>query len=147
MNSLNIVVAEDSPTDAEAVVEMIKALRPSWRVVAMARSDAETIDLVERYQPDVVLLDIGLSGPRTGIEIATEVAHQCPVIFVTGEMGHAVDAFDLGAVDYIVKPLTLARLDKAILRMEQMLRNSVLANGSAHGAGRSAAIENARYMQ
>ena len=147
MNNLNIVLAEDNAADAEAMVSMIKALRPGWRVVALAKTDSETIDLVERYQPDFVILDIGLVGPRTGIEIAEEVAHQCPVLFVTGEMGHAVDAFELGAIDYIVKPLTVSRFEKAILRVEQILRTSVFANGPGLPRASGTASDNARYMQ
>jgi len=147
MNNLSIVVAEDSVADAEGVALMIKALRPTWRVVAMTRTDSETLDVVERYQPDFVILDIGLAGPKNGIEIGNEVSHQCPVVFVTGELGHAVDAFELGAVDYIVKPLTLARLEKAFLRMEQLLRNSVLVNPARTGSERGTGVDNARYMQ
>jgi DNA-binding LytR/AlgR family response regulator len=144
---LNLVVAEDDPTQLDALTSMIKRLRPNWRIVAAARTGNEALDLVERYQPDFVLLDIGLAGTRSGLDVADEIGRQCPIIFITGELRYAVQAFDLGATDYIVKPLSLERLNKAADRIEHILRNGVFSSpGDPREMGeRDTGV--ARYMQ
>ncbi|MFT4174365.1 MAG: LytTR family DNA-binding domain-containing protein [Rhodocyclaceae bacterium] len=144
---LNLVVAEDDPMQVQALITMIKSVRPSWRIVATAKTGNEALDLVERYQPDFVLLDIGLAGPRSGLDVADEIGRQCPIIFITGELRYAVQAFDLGATDYIVKPLSLERLNKAADRIEHILRNGVFSSAGEPHEGGERDLGVARYMQ
>ncbi|MFZ3117981.1 MAG: LytTR family DNA-binding domain-containing protein [Variovorax sp.] len=147
MNNLSIVIAEDDITQTQALTAMLKAMRPDWRVVAIARTGPDMLDYVERYQPDFALLDIGLPGPQTGLEIAAEIARQCPVVFLTGEAGHAVDAYELGAADYIVKPLSSTRLEKALLRIERILQSRLLHHRVFSMGREEGGPEGARYMQ
>lgn len=145
MEKLNIVIAEDDPAQAEAVALMIKSLRPAWRVVATPASAAQTLDVIHRYQPDIAVLDIGLADARSGLDIAKEVARHCPIIFVTGEPSHALTAFDVGAADYLVKPLRLGRLEQALLRIEQILRDSSIQPSASSIEGESSGA--VRYLQ
>ncbi|MES2529819.1 MAG: LytTR family DNA-binding domain-containing protein [Pseudomonadota bacterium] len=145
MEKLNIVIAEDDPAQAEAVALMIKSLRPAWRVVATPASASQTLDVLHRYQPDIALLDIGLADTRSGLDIAKEVARHCPIIFVTGEPSHALAAFDIGAADYLVKPLRLSRLEQALLRTEQILRDSAIRPPTSDAPGETEGA--ARYLQ
>lgn len=151
MEKLNIVIAEDDPAQAEAVALMIKSLRPAWRVVATPASASQALDVLHRYQPDIALLDIGLADRRSGLDIAKEVARHCPVIFVTGEPSHALAAFDIGAADYLVKPLRLSRLEQALVRTEQILRDSAIrpaseTTGESDGSARYLQMTNGRKL-
>ncbi|MDM0030199.1 LytR/AlgR family response regulator transcription factor [Variovorax saccharolyticus] len=147
MKDLKVVIVEDDLFQMQAVEKIIKDIRPDWRVVASARTGVEALDLVERYQPDFVLLDVGLAGPSSGLDIAEKILLSCPLIFITGEMGHAVEAFELGAADYIVKPISVARLEKAFARIEHVLRHSVFFKRQPFTSEREPMVESARYMQ
>lgn len=146
MDKLNIVIAEDSPVQAEVTAAMVKLLRPNWRVVATAASADETLDVVVRYQPDLVLLDIGLQGPLSGLDIAQEVAKHCALVFITGQPSHALAAFDVGAIDYLVKPMSTSRLEQALVRTEKLLSDSAI-RATSEATEDMPMSGQARYMQ
>ena len=86
-------------------------------------------------RPDVLLLDISMPG-LTGLELARGCPRRTRVIFVTAHAHHAVEAFEVGAVDYVLKPVTGARLAKAIDRTR--------ARGTATTGEPGAAIHSVR---
>ncbi|MCL4424911.1 MAG: response regulator transcription factor [Firmicutes bacterium] len=93
-------------------------------VVGQAGSVAETLALLRQTEPDVLFLDIHLPG-SSGLELAAwlrELPRPPLVVFTTAYSQHAVDAFGLNAVDYVLKPYTAERLEKTIKRLQALTR-------------------------
>jgi DNA-binding LytR/AlgR family response regulator len=117
---MDVVVGEDDPIQRERVIRMISRLRPAWRQVAQAGTADGVLAALESLQPDILVLDIHLDGegPRWIRRLPSGVA----VIFTTVDSSMAVDAFDVSAADYVLKPLEPTRLDRAFERAELRLR-------------------------
>ncbi len=114
------VIAEDEAVLREELRHKLGELWPELRVVGEAASGVEALRLLEQQAPDVLFLDIQMPG-LTGLDVAQQVQGRCHVVFVTAYDDHALAAFDAGAVDYLVKPLQMARLATAIARVKRHL--------------------------
>ncbi len=92
-------------------------------VVAQAGNGLEALTAIERTEPDLVFLDVQMPG-LTGFEVARRLLEdeQAPaVVFVTAFDQHAIEAFEVNAVDYLLKPVDSARLEQAIQRARKRL--------------------------
>jgi two-component system, LytTR family, response regulator LytT len=92
-------------------------------VVGQAANGVEAIEALERLLPDIVFLDIQMPG-LTGFEVARHVVgtgQATHVVFVTAFDQHAVEAFEVNAVDYLLKPVEKARLEQAVQRVRRRL--------------------------
>jgi DNA-binding LytR/AlgR family response regulator len=101
---------------------------PELEIVAEARNGIEAVDLVQQHQPDLVFLDIRMPG-LTGVEAARQIA-QLPVgddeclpeiVFITAYDQYAVEAFEQGAADYVLKPAERDRLKLTVERLKKRL--------------------------
>jgi DNA-binding LytR/AlgR family response regulator len=117
------VVAEDETTLRQHLVEQLAQLWPELHVVGEAENGVQALRLLEEWRPSVVFLDIEMPG-ATGLEVARQASGRSHVVFVTAYDQHAVAAFDQGAVDYVLKPVSAARLFTAISRVKQRLGSS-----------------------
>jgi len=93
-------------------------------VVAQAGNGLEALSAVERSQPDVVFLDIqmpGLSGFEVARRLLESPDHTPALVFVTAFDQHAVEAFEVNAVDYLLKPVDAGRLEQALVRARRRL--------------------------
>jgi DNA-binding LytR/AlgR family response regulator len=90
------------------------------QIVGEAADGVQALRLLDEQQPDVLFLDIQMPG-ATGLEVARQANGRCHVVFVTAYDQHAVAAFDQGAVDYVLKPISAARLFTAVSRLKQRL--------------------------
>jgi DNA-binding LytR/AlgR family response regulator len=115
-----ILVAEDEPLMRERLLEMLARAWPEARVVLAAENGNDAWDGFLEQEPDVVFLDIRMPG-LSGLEVAERIGKLAHVVFVTAYDQYAVDAFDAGAVDYLLKPLQADRLDKAVARLREKL--------------------------
>ncbi len=114
------VLAEDESVLRDELRQHLSELWPGLRIVGEAATGVEALDLLERFSPDVLFLDIEM--PRlTGLDVAQQVAGRSHIVFVTAYDAHAVAAFDAGAVDYVLKPLERDRLRRAVERLQQRL--------------------------
>lgn len=112
---MKIVVADDEPL-ARALLRSLLEEMPGLEVVAEAADGVEATELAQKLSPDLVFLDIDMPGGN-GIHAAVEITrHASEVIFVTAHEEHAIDAFEVGAIDYILKPLRRPRLARAMER-------------------------------
>jgi DNA-binding LytR/AlgR family response regulator len=93
---------------------------PELAIVAEAGNGGEALSLVESHDPDVLFLDIRMPV-KSGIEVAQLLAGQCHTVFVTAYDQYAVTAFDQGAVDYVLKPVSLERIAKVVARLKKRL--------------------------
>ncbi|ALK99092.1 transcriptional regulator [Massilia sp. WF1] len=127
-----LLIAEDEPLMRERLLELLAACWPAARVLAVAENGNDAWDGFLEHEPDVVFLDIRMPG-LSGLEVAERIGGLAHVVFVTAYDQYAVDAFDAGAVDYLLKPLQADRLDKAVARLQAKLARPP-ADGAEMGA-------------
>ncbi len=110
-----VLIAEDEPLAAEALAEWV-AQMPQLALVAVCADGGSALAQIRALQPDLVLMDIQMPG-MTGLEVLRSLAadeHRPAVIFTTAYDEHALAAFELHAVDYLLKPFARDRFDEAI---------------------------------
>jgi DNA-binding LytR/AlgR family response regulator len=116
------IVAEDEATLRQQLVEQLGQLWPELTIVAEAADGIAALRLMDEHRPDIVFLDIQMPG-ATGLEVARQVSGRSRVVFVTAYDEHAVAAFEQGAVDYVLKPISAARLFTTVTRLKERLRS------------------------
>jgi DNA-binding LytR/AlgR family response regulator len=120
VTSPTAIVAEDEATLRHQLVEQLHELWPELSIVGEAADGVQALRLLDERIPDVLFLDVQMPG-ATGLDVAHQASGRCHVVFVTAYDQHAVAAFDQGAVDYVLKPISAARLFTAISRVKQRL--------------------------
>jgi DNA-binding LytR/AlgR family response regulator len=114
------IVADDEPLLRERLVGQLARVWPELQVVAQARNGREALEAFDELQPAVVFLDVHMPG-LNGIEAARGIARRAQVVFVTAYEQYAVQAFEQGAIDYLVKPVDEARLTDTVQRLQGRL--------------------------
>ena len=121
------LIAEDEPLLAQGLKNALALAWPELQVLALAPNGVEALRLIQAERPDVVFLDILMPG-LTGLEVAAEIADQLGegepaprIVFVTAYDAYAVKAFELAAVDYLLKPVSAERLAAAVARLKAHL--------------------------
>lgn len=114
-----ILLADDEPLLLAELVEALERLWPEADI-AVAQDGIEALRLGREWMPDVAFLDIRMPG-LDGLEVARVFGARTHVVFVTAYGEHALAAFDEGAVDYVVKPIALERLARAVERVRARL--------------------------
>jgi len=114
------IVAEDEATLRQQLVEQLGQLWPELTIVAEAADGIAALRLMGEHRPDVLFLDIQMPG-ATGLEVARQVSGRSRVVFVTAYDEHAVAAFEQGAIDYVLKPISAARLFTTVTRLKERL--------------------------
>jgi two-component system LytT family response regulator len=118
MRQFSVIIADDEPLARERLRGML-ATREECKLIAECRNGAEARDAIQTLEPDIVLLDIKMPG-LDGIEVAEAITQpNSAVIFVTAHDEFALRAFDVNALDYVLKPVDQARLNLAIDKAEQ----------------------------
>jgi two-component system LytT family response regulator len=117
---LRVLVCDDEMMARQRAVRLVSSA-PNIEVVAECASGDEVLAKLASEDVDVVLLDINMPG-MTGIETTIKMPEDRPyVIFLTAHPEHALEAFDVGATDYLLKPVDQARLEKALDRARKKL--------------------------
>lgn len=114
---LRTLIVDDEPLAVERM-QVICCKLEDLAVIGTASDGAQALRLIDALRPDLVLLDMTMPEVD-GLSVARKLARQEPrpaVIFVTAHENYAVDAFDLDAVDYVLKPVKPERLERAIRR-------------------------------
>jgi len=114
-----VLIADDEPHLARALRNHL-AHWPELKVVAVARNGIEAAERIAALQPDIAFLDIQMPG-LTGLEVAQGIEGATRVVFVTAFDEYAVQAFDQEAVDYVLKPVKLERLQRTVERVQRAL--------------------------
>ena len=114
------LIADDEPLLRETLRTQLARLWPELHVVAEARNGREAVELCDTHLPQVVFLDVHMPG-LNGIEAARSVARRAQIVFVTAYEQYAVQAFEHGAIDYLVKPIDPARLADTVQRLKLRL--------------------------
>lgn len=114
--AVTALIADDEPHLARHLASRLTALWPQLDLVATAANGLEALERIEALRPDIAFLDIRMPG-LTGLEVAARLATPCRLVFVTAYDQYAVEAFEREAVDYLLKPIDDARLQKTIERL------------------------------
>lgn len=115
-----VLIAEDEPLMRERLQGLLHEHWPQAELVAVAENGNDAWDDFLAHEPEVVFLDIRMPG-MSGLEVAARIGMAAHVVFVTAYDQYAVDAFEAGAVDYLLKPVDAGRLAKAIERIRAKL--------------------------
>lgn len=121
------ILADDERMMRDQLRSRLEQVWPELEVLGEAKNGEEAIQLVETHQPDLVFLDIRMPV-KTGLDAAREIGNKAHVVFITAYDQYAVEAFDQGAVDYILKPADLERLGRTVERLKARLTNSSQPN-------------------
>ena len=132
---MKAVIAEDEALLRDDLVAQLRSAWPELEIAAVCTDGAEALEAIAAHQPDVAFLDIRMPG-LTGLEVAAAAAEASPatqVVFVTAYNQYAIDAFDRGAVDYLLKPLQRDRLEATVRRVKQRIASGETAAGELAG--------------
>ena len=111
------VIIEDEPLLRAELRDQLQLLWPELQIAGEAADGVAALALIDAQQPDIVFLDIQMPG-LNGLEVAAHLPPHCQVVFVTAHAQHALAAFDAGAIDYLLKPLSGGRLLQTIRRLQ-----------------------------
>lgn len=127
------LIADDEPLLREHLASHLARAWPELQLLAQARNGREAVALFEQHQPQVVFLDVHMPGVD-GIEAARRIGRRAHLVFVTAYEQYALQAFEQGAVDYLVKPFQEARLADTVQRLRQRLQQAAPAPAADLGA-------------
>ncbi|MBZ5604390.1 MAG: LytTR family DNA-binding domain-containing protein [Acidobacteriia bacterium] len=118
---MKVLIADDEPIARQILREHIESI-PALEYAGEASTGLETLARILETQPDVVLLDLQMPE-LDGLAVVRSLRgdRKPAIIFVTAFERYALDAFDVGAVDYLLKPVRRERLEKALLKAERQL--------------------------
>lgn len=121
---VRVLIADDEPLARAGLRHLLQDI--DWlQCVGEAADGPAVVVAVQRLQPEVVLLDIEMPG-HSGIDALRQLPSPVPrIVFTTAHAEHAVTAFELGALDYLLKPFGAARLTAALDRVRVSLRESL----------------------
>ena len=119
---LRTIVVDDEQLARDELGYLLGRLE-GVEVIAQAGNGVEALETIDRLQPDVVFLDVQMPG-LTGFEVARRMLNEGPssqIIFVTAYDQHAIEAFEVNAVDYLLKPVDPTRLEMALQRARRRI--------------------------
>lgn len=117
------LIADDEPMLRDELAALLALAWPELEVVAQARNGREAVALFETHAPDICFLDVHMPG-LSGVEAARLIGRRAHLVFVTAFDQYALQAFEHGVLDYVVKPVKPARLAETVARLQQRLRES-----------------------
>ena len=134
--NVKCVVAEDETLLRDALVAMLAQAWPELQIVAACDDGGSALEAIALHQPEVAFLDIRMPG-LTGLEVASALPQASPrtqTVFVTAYDQYAIDAFDKGAIDYLLKPVAPERMAATVQRIKERLQHA------QHGAQDAGAL-------
>ncbi len=121
MNSIKTIIIDDE----RLARQELKTLIAKWeeiQIIGEAANAFEAKEMIDQNQPDLIFLDIQMPQ-KTGFELLEELDHAPVVIFVTAYDEYAIQAFEVSALDYIVKPIRTERFDQCIQKAIGQIQN------------------------
>jgi DNA-binding LytR/AlgR family response regulator len=118
--TIRAILADDEQNLTDYLKQRLGQMWPELDIIATAANGPDAVRLIEELAPEVVFLDIKMPG-LTGLEVAGRIDPKTHVVFVTAYDQYAVEAFDQQAADYLLKPVTDERLQRAISRLQAKL--------------------------
>ncbi len=117
------LIADDEPLLRTILVARLAKAWPELEIVAQARNGREAIELFEAHLPKVCFLDVHMPG-LSGIDVARHIGKRSHLVFVTAYDQYALQAFEHGVLDYLVKPVAPTRLQEAVQRLQERMQQA-----------------------
>jgi DNA-binding LytR/AlgR family response regulator len=114
------LIADDEDLPRAELRRMLATAWPGLQVVADCEDGVSAIEALSQHAPDLAFLDIRMPG-ASGLDVARAASGRCHVVFTTAYDSHAVEAFEAGALDYLLKPVRADRLAQAVARLQDRL--------------------------
>jgi len=121
MNPVTALIADDEAPMRDLLRSRLQQVWPDLQIVAEAANGVEAVELGEQFRPDIAFLDIRMPG-MSGIEAARRLYERSHIVFATAYDQYALDAFEQGALDYLLKPVSAERLATTCARLQARLR-------------------------
>lgn len=116
---IRVIIVEDEKPALDRLKGFIKTI-PDLEIVATTNSGHTAAELIDEDKPDLVFLDIHLTD-ISGIDIIHLITHKPMIIFTTAYNQYAIQAFEIQAIDYLLKPFSLERLELAVNRARKKI--------------------------
>ena len=130
MSGIRTIIVDDSDMDRFNLRILLRRC-PAVRIVAECATAERAVDAINREKPDLVFLDIQMPG-ASGFDVLARLLHAPHIIFVTAFDHYAVKAFEVNAVDYLLKPILLERLQGALARLPANPAQEVMRPTARH---------------
>jgi two-component system, LytTR family, response regulator len=127
-NEITYLIADDDPLYREVTQQQLSII-PNLKCVAESESAVEASKILQTILPDLLILDIEMPG-LSGIQLAKSLTKLPLIIFISSHSTYAADAFEVDAIDYLVKPVSIERIMRAIDKARTLLdmKNNIIAN-------------------
>lgn len=128
-----VLLADDEPLLRYHLQKSLAEVWPEAEIIAQAANGDEAVALISELKPDVAFLDIHMPG-QTGLEVAlacNSLPSKPTIVFLTAYDEYAIEAFEQGAIDYLLKPLDESRLQKTVDRLQAMLVDDSAASSTS----------------
>jgi len=120
--TIRALIVEDEPLARQTIKDFLQG--EEWlKVVGEAADGDKAVTLIDELRPDLVFLDVRMPG-LTGLQVLENIKHDPAVVFTTAYDDHAVSAFELEALDYILKPFGRERFRQMLKRVQRRLLDS-----------------------
>lgn len=116
------IIAEDEGPQRRALSRLLQSGWPELEIVEECADGNAALAALEAHQPAIAFLDIRMPGTN-GVEVARRACRTSHVVFTTAYEQHAIDAFELGAIDYLLKPVTPERLETTLQRLRTRMND------------------------
>jgi DNA-binding LytR/AlgR family response regulator len=144
------IIADDERLMRDQLRSRLEQVWPELQILDEAKNGEEAIQLVAQHQPDFAFLDIRMPL-KTGIEAAKEIGNSTHIVFITAYDQYAIQAFEHGAVDYVLKPADIDRLGKTVERLKLRLSNHTqpadMSNMLSQLAKQMGIVQKPNYLQ
>ncbi len=126
---------------------MLQSLWPELTICAEAADGNEALSAMECFSPDVIFLDIHMPS-ADGLAVAERASGKAHVVFITAYDQHTLAAFERGALDYVIKPVSAARLKVTVQRLQERLQTTPTDLKELLGLIKEARVDqSARFIQ
>lgn len=140
------IIAEDEPLLRDELRQALNALWPELDIVAEVGDGVSALQAIKMHRPDIAFLDINMPQ-LTGMEVAKVIGAPTRVVFLTAYTEHAMAAFELGAADYLAKPLQRGRLLTTIERLRAPAAERAAAAATAPAPAAAEPPKHLRWIQ
>ena len=121
--ALRALIVDDESPMRDQLRARLREVWPELDIAGEASNGIDAVAMAKEHQPDIVFLDIRMPG-QSGIEAARHLYSSCHIVFVTAYDQYAIDAFEQGAMDYLLKPVTAERLQMTCERLRARLQQA-----------------------
>ena len=140
MSRIRTLIVEDEPLARRTLREILADV-PWLECIGEAENGARAVEMIDSLTPDLVMLDIEMPE-LSGIQVLDRISHEPAIIFTTAFDRYAVSAFELEALDYLLKPFGRARCLAALERARRVLPS----HGATADSGTPSLVERARHV-